>query len=117
MSTNNDLTPEQAKAVQLLAEAQADKKAAETRIDELKAWLIDQLGTNRKCTVGDLRLTISKPVQRLNNSKLIEAYPADKFPQYYKQALDTKALRECLPEQFLQDAGYYTQGKPLVTVK
>ncbi len=66
---------------------------------------------------GDYTLTITKPSRRLNTRKLAADFPAMQYPQLYKQAIDSKKVKESFAVDYLEARDYYTTGKSQVRIK
>lgn len=66
---------------------------------------------------GDYTLTITKPSRRLNTRKLAADFPAVQYPQLYKQAIDSKKVKESFAVDYLEARDYYTQGRSQVRIK
>ncbi|RSX53965.1 hypothetical protein D2E25_0271 [Bifidobacterium goeldii] len=63
---------------------------------------------------GALTVTVKNGARRLDARKLEKAYPADKYPQLYKNALDTKMVRQQFAPAALE--AYQTASSPTVVV-
>lgn len=97
-------------AVKLQAEAEAIKE----RIDTIKAMLVASHGGGTH-EIGAHKVQIREGVRRLSSTRLTKAYPADQFPQLYKSAIDTNAVKANFAPVALED--FYDVGSPVVSFK
>lgn len=113
------ITPEdqQIQTEQLVLEAvklQAEAEAIKERLDTIKTILVNQRGAGTH-TIGAHKVQIRAGVRRLNSSRLTAAYPADQYPQLYKSAIDTNAIKNQFAPAALED--FYDTGSPVVSFK
>lgn len=97
-------------AVTLNAQAEQIKE----RLDEIKAILVNEAGAGTH-TLGVHKVQIRAGVRRLNTSRLTATYPADQFPQLYKNAIDTAAVKNQFAPAALED--FYELGSAVVSFK
>ena len=67
--------------------------------------------------VGDFNVRVSKPAERLNTKAFTEKYPPSEFPRFYKQTVDTAAVRAEMAPAYLQKDGLYTTSAGRVTIQ
>lgn len=100
-----------------LAGAYASINAKIEELQEAKESIRDQIitlagGFGTKAA-GNLKVQI-RHNRRLNQGRLIEAYPADEFPDLYKPTPDTTALKRYIAPAALEE--FYDEGAPVVVV-
>ena len=113
------LTPqdEQIRNEQLVIEAvklQAEAEAIKERLDTIKAILVNTFGGGTH-TIGAHKVQIREGVRRLSSARLTKAYPAEQYPQLYKAAIDTNAVKTNFAPVALED--FYDVGSPVVSFK
>lgn len=91
----------------------ADIEPKQARMEELKKQF-RQLPKGTHDLAG-LAVTVSAN-RRLNTKALEEAYPASEHGELYKQAIDTKAAREHLGEEMIEDFTVESENKVSVRV-
>lgn len=109
-TTTTDLIALADEASTLTAQAEQIKE----RLDTIKTILVNNAGTGTH-TLGAHKVQIRVGVRRLNSSRLTAAYPADQYPQLYKQAIDTTAIKNQFAPAALED--FYDLGSPVVSFK
>lgn len=92
----------------------AQAEQIKERLDEIKTILINEAGAGTH-TLGAHKVQIRAGVRRLNSSRLTAAYPSDQFPQLYKHAIDTSAVKNQFAPAALED--FYDLGTPVVSFK
>ena len=102
------ITGEESKAAELKAEAAKHTSVADGYKAELRQLL--DLGTH---TIGNVKITISKPSRSFDAEAFLKAYPIELNPALYKPVIDTAALPPKLKDQFMVTGN----GEPKVTVK
>ena len=69
-----------------------------------------------KHDAGDLVVSVRPGARRLDAARFASAYPAEKYPSFYKATPDTKAARDELGQNKL-DQFYGEAGAPVVSFK
>lgn len=95
-------------AAELKAEAAKFAAQADTYKVELRKLL--DIGTH---TVGNLKVTLTKPSRSFDGESFMKAYPVELNPALYKSVINNEALPPALKNQFMA-AG---TGDPKVSVK
>ena len=94
------------------AQLHADIEPKQARLEEIKKQF-RELGRGTH-DIADLVITVSRNA-RLNTKALEAAYPAAEHAELYKSTIDTKAAREHLGEDMIQD--FSTEGENKISVK
>lgn len=95
------------------ADLAADIEPKQARLEELKKqFRALQRGTH---DIGGLVISVSAN-RRLNTKALESAYPASEHPELYKHSIDTKAAREHLGEEMVEDFTVESENKVSVRV-
>ncbi|BAQ32071.1 hypothetical protein [Bifidobacterium scardovii] len=102
----------QAQAARIV-ELQGEIKTREDELESLKSQILDS-HTPGTYQAGQLKVTVKNGPMRLDTAKLGKDYPATDYPQLYKSALDTRAVRGAFAPVAL--AGYQVAGKPQVVI-
>lgn len=91
----------------------AEVEPKQARMDDIRKHFraLDR-GTH---DLGGLVISVSAN-RRLNTKALAEAYPASEHGELYKQAIDTKAAREHLGEDMIEDFTSESENKVSVKV-
>lgn len=115
------MTTQQDHGVDLEATVQQIMKLDEV-IEDLKARraaLVQSIVTARgpgKHDAGDLVVSVRPGARRLDAARFASAYPVEKYPSFYKATPDTKAARDELGANKL-DQFYGEPGAPVVSFK
>ncbi|MFD2839355.1 hypothetical protein ACFSYH_02055 [Populibacterium corticicola] len=119
--TATEQAPEASEATirreQLVREAvklQAEQEAIKERLDTIKTILVTDLGSGTH-EVGEHKVQVREGTRRLSSTRLTKAYPADQYPQLYKTAIDTAAVKANFAPVALED--FYDVGAATVTFK
>lgn len=135
MSSQLDL---EALAAELTTLNQTIETMTERR-DQILDLLRTRLPEASKTQAGDYTITLTKAPERLNLKAVAEKYGADQYPTLYQAELNPAAVTEKYPPnqhpelyqpaiqkdqveaqfspQALRAGGFYTTGKPRVSIK
>ena len=67
--------------------------------------------------VGNFAVAVGNPQERINNKLFQAEFPPSEFPRFYKQTVDTAAVRSEMAPAFLESRGLYQQVVGRVSVK
>lgn len=112
-------TPEDQAALELslvneAVSLQAQAEQIKERLDEIKIQLINKKAPGTH-TIGDHKVQIRAGVRRLSSTRLAKDFPAETFPQLYKNSFDTAAVKNEFAPAALEQ--YYDIGAPVVSFK
>lgn len=97
-----------------IIELQDEIHTRQQELDHLKTMILDTLPEGAHHTATGRKVTIRKAPARLDADRIQKDYPADAYPQLYRQALDTTSVRRAFAPDAL--SAYEKTGRPTVTV-
>lgn len=108
MSTNINIE----QLVNTLLTLQTQEKQISEQINTIKLLISEQLPNGG--TVGNHKITVTHP-QRIDWTKIVKAYPPEKYAHLYELKPSTVRFKEALAPATLNQ--YKTTGKQTVTVR
>lgn len=115
MSTTPEDHGTLAETVQQIMRVDEAIEGLTARRTELVQSIVQEWGVG-KHEAGDLTVSVRPGSRRMDQARFTSAYPADKYPSFYKSSPDTKAARDALGQNKL-DEFYGAAGAPVVSFK